>query len=220
MKRLLAVVEGRSEELYLKQVLAPHLAEHGVSLEPMLVLRGGGARGGGRSWQPWRRHLQGLLQSQPAAAHVTTLLDLYAIPRDTPGALPEGPDGASRADRVLAAIAADIGHPHRFTPYVQVHEFEALLLSEPVRLAEVAPASVDYAVLAALGALAASIGPEGVDEGPQTAPSKRLAEVCAGFHKLEHGVQALVRIPLATVRAACPRFHGWVTSLERLGQPP
>lgn len=54
MARVLAVVEGGSEEQLLKRLVAPHLAERDVFLTPMKVLRGKGARGGGSSWQPWR----------------------------------------------------------------------------------------------------------------------------------------------------------------------
>jgi hypothetical protein len=44
--RVLAVVEGYSEELFLNRKLTPHLAERGIYLSAMKVLRGGGARGG------------------------------------------------------------------------------------------------------------------------------------------------------------------------------
>jgi hypothetical protein len=44
MTRVLAVVEGSSEELFLKQVLVPHLAAIEISLAPMRVLRGGGGK--------------------------------------------------------------------------------------------------------------------------------------------------------------------------------
>ena len=52
MTRLLMLVEGQSEEIFVKHTLAPHLAQHGVYVQPPIVLwtkrlpSGGGFRGG------------------------------------------------------------------------------------------------------------------------------------------------------------------------------
>src|SRR5690606_23052803 len=138
--RVLAVVEGRSEELFLQRVLAPHLASRGVYVSAMKVLRGKGARGGGSSWQPWRTHIEGLLKEQPKTGlMVTTLLDLYRIPRDTPGYSPPGGNGEERAEIMLRAIRDQLGADPRLVPYIQVHEFEALLYSDLNALTRVEP---------------------------------------------------------------------------------
>lgn len=221
MTRVLAVVEGRSEELFLRRAIVPHLAEQNVFLEPMQVLRGGGARGGGSSWQPWRNHLSKLLKSQPADTRFTMMIDLYAIPKDIPGwSQPSwlgGPPGAERADQILSAIAVQMS-TSRFIPYIQVHEFESLLLVDPRQLVEIAPENIDHAAMDALVAEVSASAPEAIDDGPTTAPSKRIERVCVGFSKIELGVQAVTRIPLPTLRSACPRFHAWITQLEALGE--
>jgi len=51
MTRLLMLVEGQSEEIFVKQTLTPHLADHGVFVQPIVLWTkrlgsGGGYRGG------------------------------------------------------------------------------------------------------------------------------------------------------------------------------
>jgi len=89
MTRLLMLVEGQSEEIFVKQTLAPYLAERGVYLQPPIVLwtkrmpRGGGFRGGASNWHQIRRNLLPL--TRDTDAWITTLLDFYGLPEDFPG---------------------------------------------------------------------------------------------------------------------------------------
>lgn len=56
MTRLLILVEGQSEEIFVKHTLTPHLAQYGVFVESPIVLwtkrqpSGGGFRGGVSNW--------------------------------------------------------------------------------------------------------------------------------------------------------------------------
>lgn len=214
--RVYAVVEGSSEERFLKFV-AEHLANRGIWLIPMQVQRGGGARGGGASWQPWRRHITTLLeQHRGHDVRTTTMLDLYAIPSDTPGWTPPGSvPGPQRADAMLQAIAGQI-HDRRFLPYIQVHEFETLLFVDLEILARLAPDIVNAKKLTELKQATRSLPPEEVNDGPTTAPSKRIEACATGFRKTIHGLDAVKSIGLAQLRAACPRFAAWMTRLEQL----
>lgn len=137
--RVYAVVEGHSEERFVQRLLVPHLAGKGVWLAPMRVPVGGGGRGGGGLWAHWDRFLRRLLREQGSqAVRVTTMLDLYAIPKDTPGYTPPRPRfGPAHANAMLAAISASIGDP-RLLPYIQVHELESLLFVDLDVVAQVA----------------------------------------------------------------------------------
>jgi hypothetical protein len=211
-----AVVEGSSEERFLKFV-AEHLANRGIWLIPMQVQRGGGVRGGGSSWQPWHRHITTLLEQHKGHdVRTTTMLDLYAIPRDTPGWAPPGSaSGPQRADAMLQAIAGQI-QDWRFLPYIQVYEFETLLFVDLDVLARQAPDIVDPKRLTALKEATKRLAPEEVNDSPMTAPSKRIGACATGFRKTIHGLDAVKSIGLARLRAACPRFAAWMTQLEQL----
>jgi hypothetical protein len=59
--------------------------------------------------------------------------------------------------------------------------------------------------------------PEDVNDGAQTAPSKRLETLIAGYRKTVHGPPAVASAGLTALRTSCPRFGAWVTRLEALG---
>ena len=109
-------------------------------------------------------------------------------------------------------------HPRRFVPYVVMHEFEALLFSDCVRLAR----SVGQPDLASsLQAIRNSFtSPEEIDDSPHTAPSKRIEKSIFRYQKPLHGNLAALEIGLRAIRAACPGFRRWLERLEKLGASP
>ena len=89
MKRLLVLVEGRTEETFVWNVLQPHLGLFGVSptavvLKTKRVKSGGAFRGGVTSTAQVLGDLRRLLGDTGAAA-VTTIIDYYGLPDDFPG---------------------------------------------------------------------------------------------------------------------------------------
>ena len=90
MTRLLMLVEGQSEEIFVKQTLTPHLADHGVFVQPIVLWTkrlgaGGGYRGGVSNWNQIKRSLLPL--TFDTDAWITTLLDFYGLPEDVPESL-------------------------------------------------------------------------------------------------------------------------------------
>jgi hypothetical protein len=114
------------------------------------------------------------------------------------------------------ALGKDFDHP-RFVPYIQLHEFEALLLADPSKF--------DWefiehdAAIRRLQALAASVAtPELIDDGEHTAPSKRIiAEIpeYAG-RKASAGPLIASKIGLPVLRQKCPHFDDWLRRIETL----
>lgn len=215
--RIYAVVEGACEERFLKVVVGEHLRTLGISLIPMKVRRGSGARGGGSSWQPWRQHISRLLKEQKSPeVRVTTMLDLYAIPKDTPGwTTPGSATGPQRANAMLQATAEDLSD-WRFAPYIQVHEFETFLFVDLDELGRQAPDEMDPKAIAKIQEETKDLAPEEINDGLMTAPSKRITSCAPGFRKTIHGLQTVQSIGLPRLRAACPRFDAWLTRLEQL----
>ncbi|MBW2736989.1 MAG: DUF4276 family protein, partial [Deltaproteobacteria bacterium] len=58
---------------------------------------------------------------------------------------------------------------------------------------------------------------ESVNDGKDTAPSKRLLRHIPGYNKALHGPLAVEHEGLQSLRASCPRFGAWLQTLERLG---
>ncbi|RKH63720.1 DUF4276 family protein [Corallococcus interemptor] len=219
MKRILILVEGQTEETFVREVLAPHLLRLGLALIPRLVVtkyvkEGGRFKGGVPQYALVHGDLRRLL-GDTGAMCVTSMLDYYGLPKDFPGLAtrPQG-DCYARVEHVERAFAQDIGN-RRFLPHLVLHEFEALLFTDPGQC------SISFSTeeISKLQAIRASVqSPEEINEHPDTAPSKRVLAVSPGFQKTLHGPLAVMSIGLPAIRAACPHFAQWLSKLEALAE--
>ena len=221
MTRLIVVVEGQSEEAFVKNVLIPHLQSHDVFAVPIIVTTrrdsktGKKLDKGGGNWGKWGRDIRRVLGDQPGA-WVTTLFDLYGLPHDFPGLGEHGQivDTAQRAQELEQSMLGAVKNDPRFVPYLQRHEFEALVLAslDELRGFLDTPTEID-----ALRQHLGGARPEEINDGLDTAPSKRLAATLSGYQTLVHGVAAIELAGLGRLRSLCPRFDAWLTRLEGLG---
>ena len=148
------------------------------------------------------------------------MIDLYALPGDFPGF--EKAD-RHRADpyRRVAALEqawADETADRRFIPFIQLHEYEAYLFADVSRLSHFYDDS-DAEIEALRRVVVGAGSPELIDDGRQTAPSKRIIEQFPDYEhkKATVGPQAAEGIGLATIRCRCRHFAQWLGRLERLG---
>ncbi len=102
----------------------------------------------------------------------------------------------------------------RVIPYLQLHEFEALVMACLPNLEDLYDAPDQLAGLARLRTEVASMQPEDINDSRDTAPSKRLMSRILGYSKTQHGPDVIERAGLAHVRSQCPRFNNWLTQLE------
>lgn len=224
MRRLNVLAEGQTEEAFVNQVLAPHLAGFDVFASVRCVTTRRDRhrldivhRGGLRDYGKVQRDLQRWM-AEDRHAVFTTMLDLYALPRDFPG-FADGvrfQDPYARVRHLEQALSQRFGDP-RLIPYIQLHEFEALLLSDPEKF-EWQYIDHDLAI-ARLAELAGQFdSPELIDDGEATAPSKRIiAEIPEYRHqKATAGPLIASRIGVQAMRQRCPHFNEWVTILEAL----
>lgn len=217
--RLAISVEGQTEERFVKDVLAPHLAGFRIWATPVIVATsrsaaGTKAKGGGINLDRVASELHSLLFGH-RDGFVTSLYDFYGFRDRQPGE-----DVAALELR----IAQRLGSPRNLIPYVQLHEFEGLLLSDPATVAAYFEAPALATLIASAVSRAGS--PEHVNDGPNTAPSKRLEEwtrehARPRLHytartKLRHAPRLAGYLKLPVIRAACARFDDWVSRLERL----
>ena len=225
--RVIALVEGQTEETFVRRLLAPVLGAHGVAISATTC----GPRrsqGGVPRWRKTERELLGLVK-EDTGRRVTTMFDYYRLPGDWPGRR-EAVAGRSPGEkakileramqrRIADSLGTDPGRS-RFIPYIQMHEFEALLFSEAGTLAEVLTRDADpQRTIRALRQVAGNFAtPEEIDEGETTAPSKRILSLARHYQKVTDGNLAAARIGLETMRRECPHFAEWLSGLEALGQ--
>lgn len=217
MKRCLILVEGQTEERFVKDLLAPAMEIHGLAMIPTVlktrkVLSGTDFKGGVTSYAKMRSNLLPLLRDRGAL--VTMMIDYYGLPGDAPGmnTRPSGATARERVRHVENGIFQDLGSPVHFAPFLALHEFEAWLFTDIEATAAVIPApeKARELQLAVVG-----LQPEEINEGITTAPSKRLLQVFPSFRKALHGPVAAKRIGLQKIRSKCPHFEQWLVRLER-----
>lgn len=228
MTRIHIVVEGQTEEGFVKRVLAPYLGYDRTSVTPLLVPNKPRARrrihrGGIVTYGPVR-HILHRKVTNDTRAYTTTLFDYYALPDDFPGCgepdCPSPTNLDSRVSFLERRLAEDVcdGNP-RFLPYLQCHEFEALLFSD-VRLLDEEIQSLGSHTKSRLSALERInkefATPEDINDDPETAPSKRLKQLYPGYQKVPFGELIAESIGIEDIRDACPRFDAWVAQLEAL----
>ena len=228
--RIIALVEGPTEETFARRLLAPKLGARGVAITATTYGRPR-RQGGIPSWRRAQRELVRLLKEDRGRC-VTTMFDYYRLPSDWPGRkeiAEKSAGSASAGERAEAVERAmlrrimdglgDDGGGSRFIPYVQMHEFEALLFSEPSILGEVLSLRADPSgIIRTLEQLIDEFStPEEIDDGPTTAPSKRILSIAGAYQKVVDGNRVASRIGLATMRRKCPHFGRWLGRLEALG---
>ena len=217
MDRCYLLVEGQTEETFANRMLVPHLYSMGFqSVVPVVVATkrvavGGKMRGGISSWPKLRDEIG--LMVRDSGSLVTTLVDFYGLPKDAPGinGLQAAWTPQQRVAHVEAALKAEVGSGN-FLPHVVLHEFEALLYADPSVVA--AHFGDDDIATAMHEDLAACGGPEFVNEGPDTAPSKRLMKHRPGYAKTTDGPAILADIGLPAIRNECPHFDAWLAAVE------
>lgn len=217
MQRVLMLVEGEAEYAFVRRMLTSYYAPQNVLPTATIVCTGyvGNERrfrGGVSTYPRIRKDIRRLLGDSDAAL-VTTMLDLYGLPKDFPGrdGTPSGA-GKRKATHLEAAFADDIANP-RFLPNLIVHEFEALLFTSPPTIAEKLR---DKSLVANLEQIRSRVAtPEDIDDTRENSPSHRLQRLCPAYEKVSDGIAIAESIGIDAIRQACPHFHHWLTEMEQ-----
>jgi len=216
---IIVIVEGQTEQRFIKQVLAPYMAERGVYLTA-IILGKPGEKGGDVRFARASHDIGRLLKQRPRTM-VTLLVDYYGIKGDWPGyrESKKQTDHRKKAQIMNKATSEKVKclFPEeqlasRFIPYVSMHEIEALYFSDAARLAEALDVSQDL-----ISSIVKKCGePEKINENATTAPSKRLKELSERFKKTTTGIAIATAIGIPKMRSACPLFNAWLDKMETL----
>ncbi|MDD9979802.1 MAG: DUF4276 family protein [Gammaproteobacteria bacterium] len=205
MIRLAISVEGKTEEVFVKVVLAEHLRAKGVEPQPVLI-----GTGGNISVERLTSDMATLYWNFDA---VTSLVDFYGF-RDKADRSVECLE-RDLLEKVRARIRRREWDETKVFPYVQRHEFEGLLFSDVNAFTSVM--DVPEESIAGLCRIRSQFQtPEDIDDGAETAPSKRIARTISMYRKALHGPLIAETIGLDAIREECPRFNQWVERLESL----
>ena len=107
-----------------------------------------------------------------------------------------------------------------FIPYIQLHEYEALVFCGLEFLPEYYSQSAQVVKKLQKVLEQFSGNPEKIDGGRTTAPSKRLSDTLSAVHyhyeKTRIGVEIALRVGLPALRERCRHFDAWMHRLEQI----
>lgn len=211
MKRLFIIVEGQTEELFVEEVIRPYFWSLGLyDVTPVKIQTSKGFKGGFVSYQHLRKNALILLNETNTI--VTTLVDFYRIPKSLPNydSCMRNKSATEKVECLEKSMSDDIGLQNRFFPYVQLHEFEALLFSSSIGFDVYFNSDVTEAVHQVQLQFD---NPEDINEGAETAPSKRLMRIISDYEKVNHGNIIALQIGIHKIMEKCPRFKDWIEKL-------
>lgn len=222
--RIKIIAEGQTEMEFCRQVLNPYFNPKGIFIESRCVQTSRNRhtifRGGLLDYQRAKADiLRWIKEEKSGEPYFSTMFDLYALPDDFPG-FQQAQLIADPYQKVVFlenALQEDIGH-HKFIPYIQLHEFEALLLANPDALLLEYPDKQD-AIEQLKGVVAQhQHNPELVNEGQQTAPSKRIIRLIPEYegNKVSAGAILPGIDNLASAKNYCQHFREWLDRLSTL----
>lgn len=224
MIRLHMVVEGQTEEEFVNSVLVDHLGHFNISTDVRCVetsrRRRRIYRGGLNDYQRAKKDIVlWIKEDQNADAYLTTMFDLYGLPEDFPefAEAKKCVDPYKRVAELEKAFAGDLGH-RRFVPYLQLHEFEALILSDPSQFSS---RFIEHSngIQKLIAMCSHYQTPELINDDENTAPSKRIIKEIPAYQGTKASAGPLIaqKIGLPTIRQKCKHFDDWLTTLETLG---
>jgi hypothetical protein len=211
MTRLHVVVEGGTEFNFVQRILKPHL-ESALPTHFVSAVR----RKERLTYAGLQKDVRRLLGGRGLQVIVTTMIDLYKIPADFPESRQFESDlPLDRVRKVERAFTSDIDDA-RFIPYVQLHEFEALVLCGLNMLAERHPDRHTEIRELEKRINQQFRSPEEVDR--LQPPSRRILQAIPGYAKIVDGIYVVESVGIGLLRQKCLHFGEWLVALEGAGR--
>lgn len=225
MKILHVLCEGQSEQSFVAKVLRPYLLPYDIVARPTLLVTNHklDARGGMIDYKQVKRDLRNLIQSAKDTAYekhfFTTMFDLYALPNDFPGFRVNDTDCYGVVRDIEAAFAMDIDCSC-FIPYIELHEFETLVLCNLEALKIEYPlASKNIDKLDTEWRKQCQNQAELVNTHWESAPSRRICKALGNmyhYNKPKMAVMTTSAKGIDSLRTDCPHFNQWIEQLTHI----
>ncbi|HET6402508.1 MAG TPA: DUF4276 family protein [Candidatus Kapabacteria bacterium] len=213
MKNILVLVEGPAEETFVRDVLAPYFIPFQVFIIPKVLVTKvvpGGTNftgGHGKNYGHIQKDLQLLLQNQKHFL-VTTMLDFYGLPSNTPGVdqTLSLSDCYDKVAKVEESIERAFSHPN-LKIYLSLHEFETFAFVDESLLESLFPGN--QASIQTIKNIKQKFGNiEKINlENP---PSKRLQNVFSSYRKPFDGPLLASCLGIDSLYQSCRHFAEWV----------
>lgn len=214
MMRVCIVCEGPTEANFIEKCLVPYLLPAGVYAYGSIIKAPSGRHRGGRvTIERLAKHMSHEYRNFD---RLTTLVDFYGF---------QDRSGRNRAETEQAILEKTRSLTHDFDdrrvlPYVQMHEFEGLLFTDPAAFEWVLDGWSEDVHSELRDVASAFETPEHINDSPETAPSKRISRIFPDgtYSKTEHGPLIAESIGIDAIRDRCRAFNEWVERLQSWGR--
>lgn len=210
MKTVIIICEGPTEEVFCRNLLSQYL-QNSCRIEIRLL-------GGNCNWQRIKDMAEKALKQQKNAL-VTTFFDYYGVKTKKFPNWKEtvGINKANVRERIeilengmLEEIDSNLRY--RFIPYVQLHEFEALLFNN-IEVFDEMFEFEQYDRAELLNIFNEFPDPEMIDQGTETSPSHRLIKIIPAYRKVIQGNAIAEKIGIEQIRKKNKHFNDWIEQL-------
>ena len=214
------LVEGPTEEQFVKKVLSSYLLKKEIFVEPIIVKTKITVqqtfKGGTIKLEKILNDIRRLIT--PKYSLVTTFLDFYGLDKSfLPENYSEDLDPYEKIKLVEENLYKQVNN-EKFLPYIQLHEFETFLFVD-------SEVTVNNLLNCRKSQLKSKIddilakfknNPELVNNSPQTAPSKRIVKMYPGYQKPLVGTFVCQALGIDEIKNKCRHFSEWLEKLEKI----
>ena len=210
MKTVIIICEGPTEEVFCSNLLSQYL-QNSCRIEIRLL-------GGNCNWQRIKDMAEKALKQQKNAL-VTTFFDYYGVKtkkfpnwKETVGI--NKANVRERIEILENGMIEEIDSKlrYRFIPYVQLHEFEALLFNN-IEVFDDMFEFEQYDRAELLNVFNEFPDPEMIDQGTETSPSHRLIKIIPAYRKVIQGNAIAEKIGIEQIRQKNKHFNDWIEQL-------
>ncbi len=215
MKRGIIITEGATEEEFIKSVLLPWFNHNGIhDVRPIKIQTSPGHKGGSVNYDRYKFNVELYLKKEKNVI-VSSMIDFFRLSTSFPQfeASKKITDVMQRVAFLENALSEAVDN-QRFVPYIQLHELEGLLFSHqngfdyipdipPGNREEIRRTIEQYP------------NPELINEGAETAPSKRLDRLIPRYRKTLHGPIIALENGMHPLLEKCLRFSAWAELLTQ-----
>ncbi|MDU9376525.1 hypothetical protein McpSp1_11460 [Methanocorpusculaceae archaeon Sp1] len=212
-------VEGKTEQAFIKQILQPDLEILGYTVSAQINLTSQDSFGGLSHYEQFKTNTLRIKKNAPDCL-LTTMIDLYGLPNDFPG-MSESDNIENPYEKVTyleTELANDL-NIENFIPYIQLHEFEALLFSDIEKIDQVLGRDQSSKLPQLQNILKNYPSPEKIDHN--NGPSRRLQNIYypkQRYAKITQGIEIARKIGLSVMRNNCYHFDKWIGKLEEYAE--
>ena len=216
--RIFIIVEGQSEEAFIKAVIKPAFEINQIYIIPILMETSKGNKGGNITFKRFQKFTQNKI-NEDKTCFVSTMFDFYGLGHGFPcDEAQKQKDLKDKAQYIENMMLNSINSP-RFIPHIQLHELEGLFFSDVEELCKCEPNWNNS--LSELQKVRNDFDtPEHINNSSETAPSKRLDKILTNpkYRKTRHAPLIAQHITLDIIEKECQYFHQWLEKLRNLPQ--